>query len=134
MTYLLDTCTVSDFARGERNTLRYIKLMTPSDVFISAITLMEINYGMLVNPEKTAKVRSVIEDFLDSITILPLTETEANEAAKIRTVLKAQGTPIGAYDLLIAATAKVHYLTIVTSNVKEFERVPELNVVNWRRK
>ena len=134
MTYLLDTCTVSDFARGERNTLRYIKLMTPSDVFISVITLMEINYGMLLNPERTAKIRLVIEDFLDAITILPLTETEANEAAKIRTILKAQGTPIGAYDLLIAATAKVNYLTVVTSNVKEFERVPELNVVNWRGK
>ena len=134
MTYLLDTCTVSDFARGERNTLRYIKLMTPSDVFISVITLMEINYGMLLNPERTAKIRLVIEYFLDAITILPLTETEANEAAKIRTILKAQGTPIGAYDLLIAATAKVNYLTVVTSNVKEFDRVPELNVVNWRGK
>ncbi|MDJ0843384.1 type II toxin-antitoxin system VapC family toxin [Crocosphaera sp.] len=134
MTYLLDTCTVSDFARGEINTLRYIKLMTPSDVFISAITLMEINYGMLLNPEKTAKIRPVIEDFLDVITILPLTEREAHEAAKIRTILKAQGTPIGAYDLLIAATAQVNYLTVVTSNVKEFERVPELNVVNWRGK
>ncbi len=134
MTYLLDTCTVSDFARGELNTLRRIKLMTPSDVFISSITLMEINYGMLLNPEHTAKIRPVIEDFLDSITILPFTETEANEAATIRTILKAQGTPIGAYDLLIAATAKVHYLTVVTSNVKEFERVPELNVVNWRNK
>ncbi|CCQ51385.1 MULTISPECIES: type II toxin-antitoxin system VapC family toxin [Crocosphaera] len=134
MTYLLDTCAVSDFARGEINTLRYIKLMTPSDVFISAITLMEINYGMLLNPERTAKIRLVMEDFLDSITILPLREREANEAAKIRTILKAQGTPIGAYDLLIAATAKVHYLTVVTSNVKEFERVPELNVVNWRTK
>ena len=134
MTYLLDTCAVSDFARGEINTLRYIKLMTPSDVFISAITLMEINYGMLLNPERTAKIRLVMEDFLDSITILPLREREANAAAKIRTILKAQGTPIGAYDLLIAATAKVHYLTVVTSNVKEFERVPELNVVNWRTK
>ena len=72
MTYLLDTCAVSDFARGEINTLRYIKLMTPSDVFISAITLMEINYGMLLNPERTAKIRLVMEDFLDSITILPL--------------------------------------------------------------
>ncbi len=95
---------------------------------------MEINYAMLLNPERTAKIRLVIEDFLDTITILPLTETEANEAAKIRTILKAQGNPIGAYDLLIAATAKVHYLTVVTSNIKEFERVPELNVVNWRGK
>ncbi len=134
MTYLLDTCTVSDFVRGEFNTLRYIKLMTPSDVFISSITLMEINYGMLLNPERTTKIRPVIEDFLDSITILPFTDTEATEAAKIRTILKAQGTSMDAYDLLIAATAKVHYLTVATSNIKEFEQVPELNVVNWRGK
>ncbi|MEA5534188.1 type II toxin-antitoxin system VapC family toxin [Crocosphaera sp. XPORK-15E] len=132
MTYLLDTCTVSDFAKGERNTLRHIKLMTPSDIFISSITLMEIHYGMLLNPDSNQKIRYVIEDFLDVITISPFTETEATEAGKIRTILKAQGSPISAYNLLIAATAKVHYLTIVTSNVKEFERVPDLRVINWR--
>lgn len=132
MTYLLDTCTVSDFVKGEPNTLVRIRSISPSEVFISVITLMEIQYGMAINPKSVSKIRQVIENFLDSIIILPFSNKEALEAAFIRSILKTQGTPIGYYDLLIAATAKVNQLSIVTSNVREFERIPELKVLNWR--
>lgn len=132
MTYLLDTCTVSDFVKGEPNTLVRIRSISPSEVFISVITLMEIQYGMAINPKSVSKIRQVIENFLDSIIILPFSNKEALEAASIRSILKTQGTPIGYYDLLIAATAKVNQLSIVTSNVREFERIPELKVLNWR--
>jgi tRNA(fMet)-specific endonuclease VapC len=132
MTYLLDTCTVSDFAKGEPNTLNRLRSVSPSEVFISSITLMEIRYGMAINPKRVARIWQVIEDFLSSVTIIPLSEREAVEAASIRSLLKTQGLPIGYYDVLIAATAKANKLIIVTANVREFERVPGLIVLNWR--
>ncbi|MEI6328866.1 MAG: hypothetical protein WCP16_06515 [Pseudanabaena sp. ELA645] len=51
---------------------------------------------------------------------------------QIRNFLKLAGTPIGAYDVLIAATALTHRLIIVTANVREFERIPNLQIQNWR--
>jgi tRNA(fMet)-specific endonuclease VapC len=58
---------------------------------------------------------------------------EAEQAAQIRVALKSQGQPIGAYDVLIAATALQHSLIMVTANQREFERVPGLQTENWRR-
>jgi tRNA(fMet)-specific endonuclease VapC len=133
MVYLLDTCTVSDFAKGEPNTLSRLKSVSPSLVSISVLTLMEIRYGMAINPQCVAKIRQVIEDFLISVTIIPFAEKEAEEAALIRSILKVQRTPIDSYDLLIAATAKTHHLKLVTSNINEFSLISGLELENWRQ-
>lgn len=132
MSYLLDTCVVSDFVKGEENTLKRLKSSSPGDVFISSITVMEVNYGLAVNPQRAVKIQALLETFLSSITILPFGSEAAEQAAQIRSILKTAGTPIGAYDVLIAATALTHNLIIVTSNIREFQRVPDLKIENWR--
>jgi tRNA(fMet)-specific endonuclease VapC len=58
--------------------------------------------------------------------IIPFSSDEAAYAAEIRLLLKQAGTPIGAYDLLIGATALCHNLTLITANTKEFERIEGL--------
>ena len=132
MGYLLDTCVVSDFVKGEENTLKRLKSSSPCDVFISSLTVMEVKYGLAINPQRAVKIQPLIETFLSSITILPFGASEAEQAAQIRSILKTVGTPIGAYDVLIAATAVTHNHIVVTSNVREFQRVPSLQVENWR--
>jgi len=69
---------------------------------------------------------------LASVTILPFNTAEAEQAAQIRAILKTQGQPIGAYDVLIAAIALQYGLLMVTANQREFERVPNLQTENWR--
>ncbi|MBD2388567.1 type II toxin-antitoxin system VapC family toxin [Cylindrospermum sp. FACHB-282] len=132
MGYLLDTCVVSDFVKGEQNTLNRLKSVSPADIFISSLTLMEVKYGLAINPEKAVKIQPIIETFLISITILPFSSQEAEQSAQIRSILKISGSPIGAYDVLIAATAISHNHILVTSNVREFQRVPNLQIENWR--
>jgi tRNA(fMet)-specific endonuclease VapC len=132
MGYLLDTCVVSDFVKGEENTLKRLKSTSPSDVLISSLTVMEVKYGLYINPERAIKIQPLIEAFFRSIIILPFYTEEAEQAAQIRSSLKMAGTPIGAYDVLIAATALTHNHIIVTSNVREFQRVPNLKIENWR--
>ncbi|BAZ15388.1 hypothetical protein NIES4071_72600 [Calothrix sp. NIES-4071] len=132
MGYLLDTCVVSDFVKGEENTLKRLKSSAPGDIFISSLTAMELKYGLAINPQRAIKIQSLIETFLNSITILDFGMEEAKIAAQIRSTLKTAGTPIGAYDVLIAATALAHNHIIVTSNVREFQRVPNLQIENWR--
>lgn len=132
MAYLLDTCVISDFIKGEPNTLTRLRSTPPAQIFISALTLMELRYGLLLNPAKARTLQPMIESLVNTITILSFDADAASHAAHIRSSLKTQGTPIGAYDLLIGATATVHGLTLVTANVREFSRIPGLTIENWR--
>jgi tRNA(fMet)-specific endonuclease VapC len=130
--YILDTCAVSDFVKGEIGTINRIKSTKPSYFSISTITLMEIKYGLLKNPTKAQKIQPVIESFLKLINIIPFTHEDAEIAATIRLDLTQIGTPIGPYDYLIAATSIRNQLTLVSSNIKEFERIKTLKLENWR--
>ncbi len=133
MRYLLDTCVISDFIKGEPNTQARLKQTPPTDIAVSVITVMELRYGLQLNPQRAQKIEPVITSFLSSITLLPFGISEAEQVAHIRAILRSQGQPIGAYDVLIAATALQYNLVMITANQREFERVPGLQTENWRQ-
>ncbi len=133
MRYLLDTCVISDFIKGEAGTQDRLKQTPPADIAVSAITVMELRYGLALNPQRAQKIEPAIASFLASVIILPFTTVEAEQAAQIRATLKSQGQMIGAYDVLIAATALQHNLLMVTSNLQEFNRVTGLQTEDWRK-
>jgi len=133
MRYLLDTCVISDFIKGETGTTARFKQTPPADIAISTVTVMELRYGLALNPQRVQKIEPAIASILLSVTILPFSAGEAEQAAQIRAVLKAQGQPIGAYDVLIGATAFQHRLTMVTANQREFDRILGLQTENWRQ-
>lgn len=130
--YLLDTCVVSDFARGEPATLARIKATSPVLLCVSAITRMEVDYGLALNGERARKLAPVLEAFFSVVATLPFGQPEASATAALRAVLKTRGQPIGAYDALIAGTALANGLVVVTSNVGEFGRIGGLRIENWR--
>ncbi|MBV6645376.1 MAG: type II toxin-antitoxin system VapC family toxin [Cyclobacteriaceae bacterium] len=132
MDYLLDTCVVSDLVKGDRGTVSHFKSITPAQVGISSVTAYELRYGLLKNPQIRSSTKQAVLGFLIDVTILPFGDWEANTASEIRAGLEKSGTPIGAYDVLIAATALSRELILVTSNEREFTRVPELTIENWR--
>jgi tRNA(fMet)-specific endonuclease VapC len=133
MRYLLDTCVISDFIKGEPGTQTQLKQTPPIDIAVSVITLMELRYGLQLNSQRAQKIEPIITSFLNSVTLLPFGIPESEKAAEIRAILKSQGQPIGAYDVLIAATAVQHHLVMVTANQWEFDRVPGLQTENWRQ-
>lgn len=132
MKYLLDTCVISDFIKGEHNTLRRIKQLSPSNIAVSSITVMEIQYGLALNPKRASEIRPIIHDFFLPIHILDFNQEDATQAAVIRALLKQQGTPIGSYDILLAGAALNRKLILVSSNIKEFNRIEGLKLENWR--
>ena len=69
--------------------------------------------------------------FLAPLSILPFGAGAASEYGEIRSYLQSQGTPIGPLDMLIAAHARAERMILVTNNVREFERVPDLEIENW---
>lgn len=132
MKYLIDTCVVSDFVRGDESTMARIKETRPSELAISSVSVMELNYGLKLNSRRAKKLNLIISHLLKSINILDFTEKDAYHAAEIRAYLKKKGTPIGWYDVLIAGTAVSYNLIMVTANHKEFSRVSSLPIENWR--
>lgn len=131
MRYLIDTCIVSYFVRGEHRILEHIKSTPPNEICISTITQMEIEFGLALNAVRAKKIRPVMHHFLGSINILPFTNDDAHYAANIRAKLQKLGNPIGAYDVLLAGCALSRDLIFVTANTKEFQRVNGLEIENW---
>lgn len=132
MKYLLDTCVLSDFVKGVGGVPAKLLSFPPYEMGISSVTHMEIEYGLLLNKERGAKLRSPLEALCHSLTIFPFTVEDSLAAAPIRSSLKSAGKPIGPYDLMIAGAALSRKLILVTSNTSEFERVKDLKIENWR--
>ena len=132
MKYLLDTNVFSDFVRGEPAVLARLRREAPPQLAVSVITEMEIEYGLARNPDLAPRVRETMRALLGAISLLPFEREDARVAAQLRAGLGRQGTPIGAYDLLLAACALRRGLMLVTHNAREFGRVGGLGLEDWR--
>ncbi len=102
----------------------------PSEISVSSVTLFELEYGAAKSlwPEKN---RNLVKLFLAPLTILSFDSGDAVAAGRIRQLLEKAGTPIGPYDLQIAAQGVARGLTVVTHNTGEFSRVPNLTIEDW---
>lgn len=131
--YLLDTniCIyLLNRRSGYENILARVDGLTYEQVAISAITLAELRYGIAKSVKKAAN-RMKLDYFLHQFECLPFDSEIANAYGEIRTRLELQGTPIGPLDMLIAAHSLQLQTTLVTNNVREFERVEGLAIENW---
>ena len=124
-----DTCIYLIRQKSER-VLKKIKETIGDGIAISAITLAELEFGVAKSgsPEKNAKA---LAQMLTPINILPFDAEASAEYGILRNTLENSGYVIGPMDMLIAAHAKSEKLTVVTNNVKEFERVEKLRIENW---
>ncbi len=127
--FMLDTDSVSFALRGEGRVGEAILARRPSELCISAITLSELRFG--AERRKSPKLDNLIEAFVADVAVMPFDEECARTFGKIGSVLAAKGSPIGEFDVLIAAHAITLDLTLVTNNVKHFKRVPGLKTENW---
>lgn len=129
MKFLLDTCTVSDYLRGVDPVVRRIQKAKPSEVAISAVTVMELRYGAA--RRQSTKLTAAIDGFLSGITQLPFESEAAEQAGILRAAMDSKGHTIALADCQIAATALVHGLILVSSDT-DLKRVPKLKIVDWR--
>ena len=133
MRYLLDTniCVYLINRRPHHETvLRHMDGLTYGDILISAITIAELRYGV-ANSARPERNQEKFESFIERFEIADFDDEAAAVYGYIRAGLKNAGTPIGPLDTLIAAHAISLQCTLVTNNVREFERVPGLKIENW---
>ena len=132
MRFLLDTNIVSNLVRYPQGRIAdRIKAVGESNICISIVVAAELRYGVTkkASPRLTAQVEAV----LGAIETLAIDSPADEIYGSIRTKLELAGTPIGGNDLIIAAQALTHELTLVTDNDKEFGRIDGLEVENWLR-
>ena len=100
---------------------------------LSVLVLFELQYG-IAKSSRTSESAGKLDAFLRTpIAVLPFEREDALEAGLIRAALEAAGTPIGPYDMLIAAQARRRGAVLLTANTREFARVPGLALEDWSK-
>ena len=131
MKYLLDTNVCIQFITGRSVSLKEkIQRLDLSSLFICSIVRGELEYGARKsnNPEKSI---SVLRSFISSFQEIGYDSEAAEKYGIIRTNLEKKGTPIGPYDMQIAAIALANSFTLETHNTKEFNRINDLLLEDW---
>jgi tRNA(fMet)-specific endonuclease VapC len=134
MNFLLDTNAVVALLRNRPASVRerYQKAEASGDYLaISSVVLFELWYGVEKGDrvqENTERLRILLSGQLD---LVDFDDEDAQTAGRVRAALEKLGTPIGAYDLLIASQALRRGLTVITANTSEFSRVEGLNWEDW---
>ena len=131
MKYLLDT-NICIYALKNRppEVLQRLQEVGRAAVAVSVMTVLELRQGAHKSQQSAAN-HERLDFFLKSIPVLDFEQQDALAGANLRAHLERQGTPIGDLDSLIAAQALARELILVTHNVREFNRVPNLQVENW---
>ncbi len=128
--YLLNTNIISELMKHPKGTVFHkVQKVGEERICTNIIVASELRFG--AKKKNLDRLTERLEIVLDAIDVLPFASPGDRYHAKIRNTLEKQGQPIGANDLLIAAHALSLNLTVVTANVREFSRIPNLKVENW---
>ena len=131
MRYLLDTNICSYILKNRPLSVKQkFDEVGAEQLCISSVVLAELYYGAARHP-KSVIIRKEIDDFASRLLVVAWDEQAANHYGTIRAALEKVGTPVGAMDMLIAAHARSMGATLVTNNLREFERIEGLVLQNW---
>ncbi len=131
MKYTLDTNTCIRYLNGRSASIRRkLPTVAAHDIVVCSVVRGELAYGA-AKSQSPAKSAAKQQRFLEPYATLAYDDAAAAEFGRIRAALEAAGTPIGPYDLQIAAIAVVHGLIVVTHNTQEFGRIAGLPIEDW---
>jgi tRNA(fMet)-specific endonuclease VapC len=130
--YLLDTNIASYIIKGNVPAVRRRLVKVPmAQVAVSTVTEGELRYGVARRPDAT-HLRTVVDEFLLRLTILPWDSEAAQQYGRLRAWLESEGRPIGNLDMMIAAQALASDLVLVTQT-RAFKRIGKLKIEDWTK-
>jgi tRNA(fMet)-specific endonuclease VapC len=131
MSYLLDTNACIRYLNSSNNQILHrLNLLLSDDIFLCDVVKFELYYGAYKS-RNTDKNLASLKIFFDEFVSLPFDGRAASICGRIRSDLNKKGTPIGVYDVQIAAIAIANNLVLVTHNIGEFSRVDGLQYEDW---
>lgn len=131
--YLFDTDTLSGLLKRSPAPALLTRLaaVPPEQQFTTAITAGELVYGAHRSPKREYLLRQLRERVWPNVRVLSFDRGAAETYGALRARLEQAGTPLSEPDLRIAAIALRHDFTVVTGNIRHFQRVSGLRVENW---
>lgn len=131
MIYLLDTnACIQYLVRRSSPVAARMATIPRQEVVLCDVVKAELYYGAYKSSRQSDNL-DLFEEFFDEFLSLPFDGKAAKIYGEVRASLERKGTPIGSYDLQIAAIALTHNLTLVTHNIREFGRVDGLRIEDW---
>jgi tRNA(fMet)-specific endonuclease VapC len=127
VSYLVDTDWIIDGIAGIGNARATLERLSPNGLAVSIITLGELYEGAYASEHPEDRL-TTFQQFLEGFVIFGLTDAVMHTFAKTRAKLRRSGNIIPDMDLLIAATARTFDLTLLTRNIRHFERIPDLKI------
>lgn len=127
MKYLIDTDWVIEYLKGREPVTQTLSDLAHDGLAISILTYGEVYEGIYFGQNPQDNEQS-FQSFLRGVNIVPLTQAIMRQYANIRGTLRKKGLLIGDIDILIAATALEYDLTLLTSNTRHYERIPDLQL------
>ncbi len=128
--YLLDTCICISMFRNEGHVREKLLNVGLDNCYISEITIAELYFGVAKAENKKRKLED-IKRVQQMFKVIPA-YSSFKEYGEIRHSLEHTGFRVDQFDLLIGATAIHHQMTLVTSNLKHFERMPGIEIESWK--
>lgn len=125
--YLIDSDILIYFLKGKQEVVERLSTIPIDDLYISRINYTELIYGAY-NSTKIDQNLKVIEPFLENFTVLEFTKTSSLIFAKEKARLKKSGNIIADMDLMIASIAIENDCTLISNNIKHFERIQNLEL------
>ena len=130
--YLLDTDTIIYSLKGHPVVQQNLKRHLDDPLQISMVTCMELYYGAYKSKQVTGNLAK-IKKIEETMEIIPLGTETAEIFGRIKAQLEIKGSRLDDFDLMIAACALTHNLTLITNNVPNFQRIEGLSIANWTK-
>jgi len=129
MKYLIDTDWIIDHLNEVEKVKRKLEELAPEGLALSIVSLAEVYEGVFYSydPEESEKA---LKEFLTGVSILGIEEEICKIFGKERGRLRKEGKIVGDFDLLIASTCLHHNLTLLSNNVRHFERIENLKIIS----
>ena len=130
--YLIDTDWIIHYLLGAAPIKEKLHQLRPEGLAISIISLAEVYEGVFYSRDPEAS-RQGFAEFLEDVSILGIDEEICQVFAKERGKLRKKGALIGDFDLLIASACLFHEVTLLTNNVRHFERIDGLKLISMAK-
>ncbi|MBU0677664.1 MAG: type II toxin-antitoxin system VapC family toxin [Verrucomicrobia bacterium] len=133
MGLLIDTSVLIGFERGDADLSAYIRGREDEETFLSVISASELLHGVhrAKNAKTSARRLAFVEGVISAIPILEIDLSAARSHAQLWSDLARRGRMIGFHDSWLAATCLAHGLRLATGNIREFKKIPGLDVEEW---
>ena len=133
MGVLLDAATLAAAVKGRLPVVLALGQLKPGEVAVSVVSQVQAETGLRLQPRALARYGELMKNLLSTVRVIEFGSVEAQKASQLAGYLAQQHESLSGFELILAATALAHGLTLITDEPQRYLSVPGLEVENWLR-